>query len=197
MAKSSPLVKDIISVEKLTEFLQWQFSWKPPVGNSRADSSITSSPFSRWFHGTARCTCMHGHGKSRWSGVEGIPRSIRVTITLNSVCPLVHRRAGTLAKPARARCARFHVTIDLHASPDHRDRGALINRSRLRSQVSFHEPSNTTVSSVSRSIVFIYNLSKISSSCQLFPLPFRPCLFLSITDPGFIHSPILENLEDN
>lgn len=136
MAKSSPLVKDIISVGKLTEFLQWQFSWKPPVGNSRADSSITSSPFSRWFHGTARCTCMHGHGKSRWSGVEGIPRSIRVTITLNSVCPLVHRRAGTLAKPARARCARcarFHVTIDLHASPDHRDRGALINRSRLRS----------------------------------------------------------------
>lgn len=63
--------------------------------------------------------------------MEGIPRSIRVTITLNSVCPLVHRRAGTLAKPARARCARFHVTIDLHAFPDHRDRGALISRSRI------------------------------------------------------------------
>lgn len=80
---------------------------------------------------TVRCTCMHGYGKSWWSRVEGIPRSIRVTITLNSVCPLVHRRAGTLMKPARARCARFHVTIDLHAFPDHRDRGALISRSRI------------------------------------------------------------------
>ena len=38
---------------------------------------------------------MHGHGKSRWQRGGGIQRSIHVTITLNSVCPLVHRRAGT------------------------------------------------------------------------------------------------------
>lgn len=80
-------------------------------------------------HVVRACTGTGNRDGRGWS----IPRSIRVTITLNSVCPLVHRRAGTLAKPARARCARFHVTIDLHASPDHRDRGALINRSRLRS----------------------------------------------------------------
>ena len=38
---------------------------------------------------------MHGHGKSQWQRGGGIQRSIHVTITLNSVCPLVHRRAGT------------------------------------------------------------------------------------------------------
>lgn len=147
-------------------------------GETRADSSITFAPSSRSFYDGR-----YVHARTRkivMARGEGILRSIHVTITLNSVYPLVHRRAGTLAKPARARRAPFHTTIDHFAFADYRDPETIIRRSfhastRLRShrchltrcarRTHLLEPENSSredyASLVAFSIIFIYTLSKI------------------------------------
>lgn len=186
---SWPRVKDVISAGKLTEFLRWQFSWKlqPSVGTQGPIVQLPLRLFRAAFTVRRVVRACTDTGNRDGEGGGWIPRSIHVTITLNSVCPLVHRRAGTLAKPARARCAPSHLTIDLHAFADHRDRGALINRSGSRvndatlAQVSFNQPSNDYESFIDRRYLFtIYPRSalgaSISSSCGR--------VFLSITDPG-------------
>lgn len=147
-------------------------------GGTRANSSITFAPSSRSFYDGR-----YVHARTRkivMARGEGILRSIHVTITLNSVYPLVHRRAGTLAKPARARRAPFHTTIDHFAFADYRDPETIIRRSfhastRLRShrchltrcarRTHLLEPENSSredyASLVAFSIIFIYTLSKI------------------------------------